>query len=393
MLIKPKVRGFICTTAHPKGCANNVYQQINRVKAGGRLSNPLKNVLVIGASGGYGLPSRICAAFAGGARTLGISFEKQPTNTKLGSAGWYNNLAFEHSARKHGLEAQTLNIDAFSDVAKEQVVEIVKQWQEPIDLIVYSLASPVRKDPRTGEVWRSVIKPLGETVHIKSLNVDKAMVIDDLVLTPATEIEQESTIKVMGGEDWEMWMLALAEANVLAPGCQTISYTYVGSELTWPIYWHGTLGKAKEDLDRAAIAIRQNLAELEGDARVAVLQAVVTQSSAAIPVVPFYMSILFKVLKDKGIYEDCTDQISRLFRTGMDVKTRDLDAIGRIRMDKIELSDAVQNSVKELWPIVGTDNLRQETDFAGFRSNFLRLFGFGLDDIDYDADIATDWRP
>lgn len=387
MIVKPRVRGFICTTAHPIGCAANVAEQVRYVRERPQLLKGPKNVLVIGASGGYGLPSRITAAFGSGAATLGLSFEKPPTESKTASAGWYNNRAFDEQATAAGLWSRTLDGDAFSDEMKAETIDIIKNEMGPIDLVVYSLASPVRKDPDTGELHRSAIKPLGQTFHVKTLNVDKAEV-HEVDLEPADEAETEATVKVMGGEDWERWMNALAEAGVLAPGCQTVSYTYIGSELTWPIYWHATLGKAKEDLDRAAKAIEKRLAEMGGDAKVAVLKCVTTQSSAAIPVVPLYASLLFGVMKEQGSHETCMEHVQRLFETQLygDVGQR-LDEEGRIRVDDLELSAQVQDEVKRRWPLVTTENLNELTDFAGFRYDFLRIFGFGVPGVDYEAEV------
>lgn len=393
MIIKPRVRGFICTTAHPLGCQANVKTQINQVQAAGAVAGAPRTVLVIGCSSGYGLASRICSAFGGNAATLGLSFEKKPTEHKTASAGWYNCLAFDAAAKAEGLWAETLNQDAFSDASKDAVIAKARAEMEPIDLVVYSLAAPVRQDPDTGELWRSVIKPIGEHCHVKSLNVDKAQIIDDLDLAPATEEEIKATVKVMGGEDWVRWMERLADGGVLSDTCQTVAYTYIGSELTWPIYRQGTIGKAKEDLDRAATAIRQRLGT-DGDARVAVLKAVVTQASAAIPVVPLYNSILFRVMKDLGMHEECIDQIDRLFRTQLFAgDNSQLDEAGRIRMDERELSQEVQSKVQAIWPAVTTENLRDLTDFDGFKKNFLQIFGFEVPEVDYEAEISPLWTP
>lgn len=387
MIVKPRVRGFICTTAHPLGCAGNVAEQVRFVQSRPKLEKGPKNVLVIGASGGYGLPSRISAAFGAGAATLGLSFEKPPTESRTASAGWYNNKAFDKLAAEAGLWAKTLDGDAFSDEMKAQAIDVIREEMGPIDLVVYSLASPVRKDPETGELYRSAIKPLGEAFHVKTLNVDKAEV-HEVDLEPATEDETRATVKVMGGEDWERWMRALGDAGVLAPGCQAVAYTYIGSELTWPIYWHATLGKAKEDLDRAAEVIRRQLAGAGGDARVAVLKCVTTQSSAAIPVVPLYASLLFRVMKEQGSHEDCMQHIQRLFETQLcSSGEQRLDDQDRIRMDDLELADVVQDEVKRRWPLVTTENLDALTDFAGFRTDFLRIFGFGVEGVDYEADV------
>lgn len=386
MIVKPRVRGFICTTAHPVGCAAAVAEQVGYVSGRPKLAGGPKNVLVLGCSGGYGLASRISAAFGSGAATLGVSFEKQPTEAKTASAGWYNNRAFEQQAEQAGLWARTFDGDAFSDEMKQQVIETAKAEMEPIDLVVYSLASPVRKDPETGELWRSAIKPVGQVFNVKTLNVDKAEV-HEASLEPATEEEIEATVKVMGGEDWERWMHALADAGVLAEDCRTVAYTYIGSELTWPIYWHATLGKAKEDLDRAATAIQTRLGAA-GLARVAVLKAVVSQASAAIPVVPLYVSILFRVMKEMGNHEEIWEHVQRMFEEQLYGDGEPLvDGVGRMRVDATELSDPVQTEVKRRWPLVSTDNLDELTDFAGFRADFLRIFGFGVDGVDYDAEV------
>ncbi len=386
MIVKPRIRGFICTTAHPAGCARNVEQQIEFVSNQPQIDGP-KNVLVLGSSGGYGLASRICAAFGSGASTLGVSFEKPPTARKTATAGWYNNIAFEEAARGKGLFAKTLDGDAFSDEMKANVVDVIRnEMGGKIDLLVYSLASPVRVHPRTGEMHRSAIKPLGEALQIKTLNVDKG-VVHEVDLEPATPEETAGTITVMGGEDWEFWIDALREADVLSESFRTIAYTYIGSELTWPIYWHGTLGKAKEDLDRAAGEITSGLAGINGEARVVSLKAIVSQASSAIPVVPLYASLLFKVMKNAGLHEEIIEHIYRLFATQLSADAvLNLDEEGRIRVDDVELSEAIQGEVKRLWPLVTTENLSEFGDLEGFRSDFLKIFGFGFDGVDYDAE-------
>ena len=389
MIIKPRIRGFICTTAHPAGCAEHVAQQIRYLQEQGDLGQSAhapKKVLVLGCSGGYGLASRIAAGFACGAATLGVSFEKAPTEKKTATAGWYNNVAFEAAAAEQGLYAATLDGDAFSDAMKDRVIAEIRANLGEIDMLVYSLASPVRQHPRSGELCRSVIKPLGQALRMKSVNVDRGEV-HEVDLEPATEAETAATVAVMGGEDWEFWIAALQEAGVLAPGFRTVAYTYIGTELTWPIYWEGTLGKAKEDLDRAALAITGQLAGLGGDARVAVLKAVVTQAMSAIPVVPLYASLLFRVMKDLGVHEDPIAHIQRMFATQLcaDEPMR-LDDQGRIRMDDLEMTDAVQEVVKQRWSEVTTENLAQLADLQGFREDFLKIFGFGIEGVDYDAD-------
>ncbi len=385
MIIEPRIRGFICLTAHPAGCAAHVRQEIDVVRAGGPVAGAPKRVLVLGCSGGYGLASRIVAAFGGGADTVGVSFEKAPVETKTASAGWYNNRAFEREAAAAGFKAVTLEGDAFSDAVKTETIQAIKDLVGQVDMVVYSMAAPVRTDPKTGETYRSAIKPLGAPVKVKTLNTDKGEVFDT-ELAPATPEETAATVKVMGGEDWELWMAALAGAGVLAPGFQTLAYTYIGSELTWPIYWKATLGKAKEDLDRAAAAIRA--AHGPDAARVVSLKAVVTQASSAIPVVPLYGVVLFKVMKAMGLHEGCIEQIDRLFRTrltgGGDPA---LDDAGRIRLDDWELSAAVQDEVTRRWPLVTTETLAELADLPAFRADFLKIFGFGLAGVDYTADL------
>lgn len=389
MIIKPKTRGFICTTTHPTGCEANAQEQIARVKADGPVANGPKKVLVIGASTGYGLASRITAAFGSNAATLGVFLEKPATETKPGSAGWYNSAAFEKAAHAEGLYAKSINGDAFSHEMRSKAIELIKQDLGEVDLVVYSLASPVRKLPDSGEVVRSVLKPIGETYRATAIDTSKDCIIETEV-EPASEEEVQNTVTVMGGEDWELWMQALKDAGVLAKGVQTVSYSYIGTDITWPIYWHGALGKAKEDMDRAAAALRDSLAELDGSAHVAVLKSVVTQASAAIPVMPLYIAMSFKVMKELGIHEGCIEQINRMFRSQL---YRDggpeLDDTSRIRMDDWELRDDVQDQVKQLWPQVTTDNLFELTDYQGYKNEFLKLFGFGIEGIDYDADVDT----
>ena len=388
MIIKPRIRGFICTTAHPVGCAALIDEQVRYTQGQGPLAGGPRNVLVLGGSGGYGLASRIVAGFGAGARTLCLSFEKEPAEDRTATAGWYNNLAFDRIAAERGLYARSLNADAFADATKAQVADIVRADMGKIDLLVYSLASPVRMDPDSGVLHRSVIKPVGRNVVSKTVSVDKG-VVSEVDLAPATDDEIAATVKVMGGEDWERWIAHLQREGLLADGFKTVSYTYIGTELTWPIYWEATLGKAKEDLDRAAGSIRQALAGLGGDARVAVLKAVVTQASSAIPVVPLYASILFKVMKEMALHEDCIRQIDRLFRTCLYGSTVPaLDDVGRVRVDDWELREDVQAEVKRRWAQVDTANVMELSDLAGFRRDFLRIFGFEADGVDYDLDVS-----
>ena len=385
MIVKPRIRGFICTTAHPLGCAAGVQRQIDAVRAAGPIDAGVGNALVLGCSGGYGLASRIVAGAGCGANTLGVSLEKPPSEKRTASAGWYNNAAFD--AAPLGPRAATIDGDAFADATKAEVVDALKAGFGPIDLLVYSLASPVRQHPRTGVLHRSAIKPLGETLTMKSLNVNKGEVTQ-VALEPGAEEDIANTVAVMGGEDWEFWIEALDDANLLAPGLRTLAFTYLGSELTWPIYWDGTLGKAKADLDRAAGAITERLAPLGGQARVASLKGVVTQASSAIPVVSLYMSLLFKVMKEQGLHEGPIEHIHRLFATQLAVGAdQRLDEAGRIRMDDVELSAQVQDEVKRRWPIVTTENLKEFGDLEGYNADFLKLFGFGFEGVDYAADV------
>ncbi|MEM9101785.1 MAG: enoyl-ACP reductase FabV [Pseudomonadota bacterium] len=391
MIIKPKTRGFICTTAHPIGCKKHVAEQIETIKSQyshlEKDQDIPKNVLIIGCSTGYGLASRIAASFGYGAKTLGVMFEKEPTEKRTASAGWYNNQAFEAFAKESGYFVKTLNIDAFSQTAKEQVIEEARSHLDKIDLVIYSLASPRRKDPFSGVVYSSTLKPIQDTVTRKTLDTDKK-VVHDVTLEPASLDEISQTIKVMGGEDWELWINALLEAELLSQNVKTTAYTYIGKELTWPIYGKATIGKAKEDLDRAAAALNARLKEkVNGQAHVSVLKAVVTQSSSAIPVMPLYISLLFKVMKEQGSHEGCIEQAGKLFEHLYANKTLSLDDSQRIRVDLPELEDKVQNAVEQLWQEVNTENLDELSDFSGYQEEFFKLFGFGLKNVDYEQDV------
>jgi enoyl-[acyl-carrier protein] reductase/trans-2-enoyl-CoA reductase (NAD+) len=386
MIITPKIRGFICTTTHPTGCDLNVKEQIDFVKQQGPLADGPKRVLVVGASSGYGLSSRIEAAFGSGASTIGVFFEKPATEKKPGTAGWYNAAAFEKYAHEQGLYAKSINGDAFSHEAKQKVIDLVKEDLGQIDLIVYSLASPVRKMPDTGEVVRSVLKPIGEPYRSTAIDTNKDVIID-AEIEPATQEEIANTVTVMGGEDWELWVNALNDAGVLADGCKTVAYSYIGTEITWPIYWDGALGKAKQDLDRAAAELNSLLSAKGGQANVGVLKSVVTQASSAIPVMPLYLSMVFKIMKEQGVHEGCMDQVHRLFRTGLYGDTGLIDEGNRFRMDDWELRDDIQDACKALWADISTENLFEKTDYAYYKSEFLKLFGFGVDGVDYEADV------
>jgi len=387
MVIQPKIRGFICTNAHPVGCAEHVREQITYVKQHGQVANGPKNVLVIGASTGYGLASRITAAFGSGAKTLGIFFEKEATEGKTGSAGWYNTAAFEAAANAEGLWNKHLNGDAFTDEMKSQAISLIRAEMGKIDLVVYSLAAPRRKDPVSGEIYSSVLKPIGQAYTAKNLNTSKRE-IEEVSVEPANDEEIFNTVKVMGGEDWERWLDQLHAAGVLAENVQTVAYTYIGKELTWPIYGKATIGRAKEDLDRAASAITSKLTGQGGHAYVASLKALVTQASSAIPIMPLYISLLYRVMKAEGTHEGCIEQIYGLFRQCLYNPERVLDDAGRLRMDGKELADHIQAEVTALWQQVETNNIDELTDYKGYHQEFLRLFGFGYSHVDYDADVS-----
>lgn len=389
MIIAPRIRGYICTTAHPVGCRQLVREHAAWTQArpiagdGGPLS-----VLVIGGSAGYGLASRVTCAFGRGAKTLSLSYDKEPTHESTGTAGWYNTRAFEDLAASAGLYARSLNADAFADETKEHVGDIVRQDLRGLDLLVYSLASPVRKDPERGTIFRSAIKAVGHPVRLKTLHIEKGAV-HEIDVPVATEDDIRATIKVMGGEDWERWIGYFQSQGLLNRGFRTMAYTYIGSELTWPVYWDGTLGKAKEDLDRAAAAIRAALAPLSGDARVAVLKGVVTQASSAMPAMPLYISLLFKVMKEQGLHEDSQQNIDRLLRSAIFADgSMPTDPHGRWRADDWELRADIQAEVKRRWDAVTSDNVMELSDLDGFRRDFLRIFGFRVDGVDYSRDVS-----
>jgi enoyl-[acyl-carrier protein] reductase/trans-2-enoyl-CoA reductase (NAD+) len=386
MIIKPRVRGFLCVTTHPVGCEANVKRQIDYVKSNGEITDGPKRVLVIGASTGYGLASRISAAFGSSASTLGIFFEKEGTERKPGTAGWYNSAAFHKFAEADGLYAKSINGDAFSDEIKQKTIDTIREDLGQIDLVVYSLASPRRQHPVTGVVHTSTLKPIGGDAVQKGVNTDKEE-IQDFHLEAASQEEIDNTVAVMGGEDWQMWIEALDDAGVLADGAKTTAYTYIGEKLTWDIYWHGTIGAAKKDLDKRVVGIRERLAAKGGDARVSVLKAVVTQASAAIPAMPIYLAVLFKVMKARGIHEGCIEQVDGLFRDSLYNNAPYLDDEGRLRADRKELDPDIQAAVGALWDDINTETLRELSDFAGYKREFLQLFGFEVDGVDYDADV------
>ncbi len=388
MIVAPKIRGFICTTAHPDGCAKHVAEQISVVKSRGLIANGPKKVLVIGSSTGYGLSSRIAAAFGSNAATIGVFFEKPGETEKCGTAGWYNSAAFEKEAAAAGLYARSFNGDAFSDDVKAQVIAAIKADLGQVDCVIYSLASPRRTDPKSGEVYKSVLKPVGQSYTNKNLNTTSG-VVNEITIEPAEGDDIPQTVAVMGGEDWQLWIDALLDAGVLADGVQTVSYSYIGPEVTWPIYKNGTIGKAKEDLERVQRELDAKLAPLHGKAWVSVNKALVTQASSAIPVVPLYISLLYKAMKAAGTHEDTIEQMDRLFRDRLYSGDAQPDEAGRIRVDDWEMTPEIQGIVNQRWQEVNTENLADLGDFEGYQSSFLRLFGFGLDGVDYSAETDT----
>ena len=377
MIVEPKVKGFLCVTAHPEGCAENVREQIAYVRGKGEIKGGCKSALIIGSSTGYGLASRITAAFGCGAATIGVFFERQgdAARSRPASAGWYNTAEFTKQAEAAGLYCANINGDAFGDEVKKQAIEAIKKSPlGKVDLIVYSLASPRRTDPDTGEVYKSVLKTVGEERKDKSLDTDKGQVVE-VTVPAATEREIFETVKTMGGDDWERWVKALDDAGVIAEGCASVAYSYIGPELTYPIYRSGTIGLAKKDLEAAADRIDALLKLRRGKAFISVNKALVTQASSAIPVVPLYVSILYKVMKEKGIHEGCIEQIQRLFATQLyNGNCLEFDDEGRVRIDNLELRDDVQKAVFDIWPKVSTENLYELTDFAGYKKEFLKLF-------------------
>jgi enoyl-[acyl-carrier protein] reductase/trans-2-enoyl-CoA reductase (NAD+) len=385
MIIEPRMRGFICLTAHPKGCEQNVKNQIEYVKSKGPIDGA-KRVLVIGASTGFGLASRISSAFGCGASTIGVFFEKPPTEGKTASPGWYNSAAFEKEAHKAGLYAKSINGDAFSKEVKQQVIDTIKADLGQIDLVIYSLASPVRMHPDTGVLHRSSLKPIGGTFSNKTVDFHTGLV-SQVSIEPANQDDIDNTVVVMGGEDWAMWIDELKSANILAPGATTIAYSYIGPAVTEAVYRKGTIGRAKDHLEATAFTITDSLKDINGKAYVSVNKALVTQASSAIPVIPLYISLLYKIMKAEGIHEGCIEQIQRLYSqrlyTGQAVPT---DYEGRIRIDDWEMRDDVQAKVAELWTKATTENLSEIGDLPGYKQDFLNLFGFGFKGVDYDAE-------
>lgn len=389
MIIQPKIRGFICTTAHPIGCKQHVNKQIEYVKQHTLMTPGPKKVLVIGASTGYGLASRITATFGAGAKTIGVFFEKEADGKRTATAGWYNSAAFEEAAHEAGFYAKSINGDAFSDEVKAKTIQLIKDdWQGDVDLVIYSLASPRRIHPKTGESFSSVLKPIGQSYTSKTVDVMNGKV-NEITIDPATTEEIQQTIAVMGGEDWQMWIEALLSENVLAKGAKTVAYSYIGPKLTYPIYREGTIGQAKLHLETTAKLLSQKLSSIEGQAFVSVNKALVTQASAAIPVVPLYISILYKIMKEKAIHEGCIEQICRLFKDHLYTIDKSIsgDENGLIRIDNLEMRQDVQDAIVTLWQNVNSDNLSTITDIEGYRKEFYKLFGFELTKVDYTQDV------
>jgi enoyl-[acyl-carrier protein] reductase/trans-2-enoyl-CoA reductase (NAD+) len=385
MIIEPRMRGFICLTAHPKGCEQNIKNQIEYVKSKGKIDGA-KRVLVIGASTGFGMASRISSAFGCDASTIGVFFEKPPTEGKTASPGWYNSAAFENQAHEAGLYAKSINGDAFSKEVKQQTIELIKADLGQIDLVIYSLASPVRMHPETGVLHRSTLKPIGSTFTNKTVDFHTGNVTQ-VSIEPANQEDIDNTVVVMGGEDWSMWMDALRNEGLLAEGATTIAYSYIGPAVTEAVYRKGTIGRAKDHLEATAFTITDSLKDINGKAYVSVNKALVTQASSAIPVIPLYISLLYKIMKADGIHEGCIEQIQRLYEqrlyTGKEVAT---DSNGRIRIDDWEMRDDVQDQVAKLWLEATTETLPSIGDLAGYKQDFLNLFGFGFEGVDYNAD-------
>ncbi|VFP88290.1 enoyl-ACP reductase FabV [Candidatus Erwinia haradaeae] len=387
MIIQPRIRGFICVTSHPEGCKYNVKQQVKYVLSEGSIKPGPKKALIIGSSTGYGLAARIVSAFACSASTLGIFLERPGKQNKPGSAGWYNTAAFEELANSEGLYSKSINGDAYSDLMKRKTIELIRKDLGQVDLVVYSLASSRCLHSKTGKIHYATLKPIGKTLKTRGLNTDTETVVD-ISLDPASQKEINSTIAVMGGENWQMWIQALIEADVLAKGAKTIAFTYLGEKITQDIYWNGSIGAAKKDLEQHSTKIRQMLVTHgNGDARIAVLRAVVTQASSAIPVMPLYLSLLLKLAKEQGTHEGCIEQIYGLYKNGLYNNFPILDAMGRLRADYTEIHPDIQEKIIQLWFAVNNDNLHSMTDLVGYKKEFIRLFGFGSKNVNYKEKI------
>ena len=386
MIIEPRTRGFICLTAHPTGCEQNVLNQIEYIKSKPTINGP-KKVLVIGASTGFGLASRITSAYGSNASTIGVFFEKPPKERRTASPGWYNSAAFETQANKDGLYAKSINGDAFSNEIKAQTLKLIKEDLGQIDLLIYSLASPVRTHPDTGERFKSVLKPIGSTFTDNTVDFHTGEV-KEISIEPSSGDDIENTVAVMGGEDWQMWIDALKSADLLAKDFKTVAYSYIGPSLTEAVYRKGTIGRAKDHLEATAFKITDALKDINGNGYVSVNKALVTQASSAIPVIPLYISLLYKVMKDEGVHEGCIEQIERLFSERLYAENMPLDEAGRIRIDDLEMRDDIQAKVLELWRNATSDTLPKIGDLKGYEKDFFNLFGFKVLGVDYDKDVS-----
>lgn len=384
MIIEPKTRGFICITSHPEGCEKSVLNQIDYIKSKG-INETAKKVLVIGASTGFGLASRIASAFGSNSSTIGVFFEKPPSEGRTASSGWYNTAAFEKEAHKEGLYAKSINGDAFSNEIKEKTLKLIKEDLGQIDLVVYSLASPVRTHPTTGVKHKSTLKPIGSSYTNKTVDFHTGEV-KTISIEPCTEEEIENTVAVMGGEDWEMWINALKKENLLSSNFKTVAYSYIGPKLTEAVYRKGTIGKAKDHLEKTAFSISDSLKDINGKAYVSVNKALVTQSSSAIPVIPLYISLLYKVMKENGLQEGCIEQIHRLYTERLFLEQVPTDSEGRIRIDDWEMRADIQEKVSELWEQASTATLSSIGDLEGYKTEFFNLFGFNYHEIDYNRE-------
>lgn len=384
MIIEPKVRGFICTTAHPDGCMENVKKQIEYTKNKGKKDGS-KKVLIIGSSTGYGLAARIAVTYGEGASTLGVMFEKEATERKTASAGWYNTVAFEEFARKDGYYAKSINGDAFSKEVKDKVIKTIKEDLGKVDMVIYSLAAPKRKT-EDGTIYNSTLKTTEEVFTNKSLDLRNNTVVE-ATIPMANEKEIEDTIKVMGGEDWKQWIESLVEADVIERDAITIAYSYIGPELTYPVYYNGTIGRAKKDLYNTSLDITREFKDRGIKAYISVNKAIVTQASSAIPIVPLYMSILYKVMKEKNIHEGAIEQMNRLFREKLSNDVIVVDKKNRIRLDDYEMREDVQEQVMEYWNKINSQNINDFADVDGYWNDFYNMFGFKFDNVDYTKDI------
>ncbi len=384
--VEPKIKGFICTTAHPLGCKASVERQIRFVQSHPSFQGP-QRVLVIGASTGYGLASRIALAFGAHASTIGVSFERPASDKRTASAGWYNTVAFEKAAAQSGLKAHSINGDAFSEGIKAQTIQAIQDIMGQVDCVIYSLASPRRTDPQTGEVYQSTLKPIGEVYHSTTIDTQNGE-LKPVSMDPATEEDIRQTVAVMGGDDWALWIEHLMKAGVLAKGALTMAYSYIGPELTFPIYKNGTIGRAKDHLLATARKLSQTMAPLQGRALISVNKALVTQASSAIPVVPLYISMLYKIMKQKGLHEGCIEQMYRLF--AQKLQHFEVDPEGRVRLDDWEMRADVQSEINQRWPTVTAENVLGLIDLVGYRTDFLNLFGFGVEGVDYTPEVQVD---